>query len=196
MGIRDAYRYAARTATRADGSPIGVTRTRVFRTADGVAHVYVATASGPVTEDDLPFVAAAVEHATPLGFTTVTHAASSRAINVAYSAAAYDSSGLTAAQLESAILRSVAQAITAMPIGGNVLDDGIGRLYLNTLRGAVLTPTDSAGKRLPIIEVVIDTPSNDVVLGLGDVVVLGNVVGVVNLFPASLAGIVPDVAAA
>jgi phage-related baseplate assembly protein len=65
-GARDAYNFIARSATRADGSPIGITRVRTIPDGIGGVDVYLATPSGGVTGTsgdpltDLGAVAAAI----------------------------------------------------------------------------------------------------------------------------------------
>ena len=75
-GPSDAYRYFARTAVRADGTAIGVTRIKVTPNGTGGVDVLVATATGGVTgtqgnpATDLGAVFANVEaNAVPLGVT-------------------------------------------------------------------------------------------------------------------------------
>src|SRR5262249_36462305 len=75
-----AYRYWAKTAKRADGSPVGVTRVRLMPPpGDGSMQMYVASATGPVSGNandpstDLGAVNKAIqENAVPYGHGPVT----------------------------------------------------------------------------------------------------------------------------
>jgi phage-related baseplate assembly protein len=176
MGPWDAYAYAARTATRADGSLIGVTRVRVAKgTGNGVLSIYVATPTGGVTgtvgnlDTDLGVIDEAIQQrAAPLAVTANVASTQAVAINVAYRLWLYNTSGLTAAQIEEAIAARLVAFMSAQPIGGNVAG-AEGMLYVDALRTAI-------GSAVPqIFHVTLSEPAEDVVLAISAVPVLGSV---------------------
>lgn len=172
-GPWDAYAYFSRTAQRADGSTIGVTRVRVTR--DGFGHVdtYVATATGGVTGDvndpstDLGAIDLAIQkNAAPLAVTARTHSAVPLTIPVAYTAWLYNTSGKTPAQIAQAIADKLAAFFSTQPIGGNLITPP-GKIYVDAIRTVI-------GSALPeIFHVVVSAPAADVDLAITEVPVLG-----------------------
>lgn len=177
MGPWDAYAYAARTATRADGSVIGVTRVRVAKgTGNGILSIYVATPTGGVTgtagnpNTDLGVIDEAIQQrAAPLAVTANVQSTQSVAIDVSYRLWLYNTSGLTTDEIEDAIAERLVAFMSAQPIGGNVAGAGPGKLYLDALRTAI-------GSAVPqIFHVTLTEPSADVQLAISAVPVLGSV---------------------
>lgn len=176
FGPWDAYSYAARSATRADGSPIGVTRVRVTRDGFGNVAVYVATASGAVTgavgdlATDLGAIDDAIQRkAAPLAVTAEAVSASPVTVAISYRVWLYNTSGLSEAQITSAIATRLASFMASQPIGGNIIGGAPGKLFVDAMRTVI-------GATLPqIFHVEITVPAADVVITIGQVGVLGTV---------------------
>lgn len=175
FGPWDAYSYAARNAVRGDASPIGVTRIRTTKDGYGNVVTYVATASGAVTgvADDLTTDLGCVDDAiqrkaAPLAVTATVVSATPVPIDVSYRLWMYNTSGLTLAQIETAIALKLATFLAGQPVGGNVISGGPGTVYLDAMRTAIAA--------LPqVFHVEIVTPAADVLLSDADVPVLGTV---------------------
>jgi hypothetical protein len=181
MGPWDAYAYAARNAVRPDGTNVGVTRIRQHKDGAGGVTTWVTTASGPVTGDaddpstDLGIVNEAIQTlAVPLGFTALVAAASPYVLAVTYEVWAYNTSGLTDAQLRTAIGSALSAFATAQPIGGNVIELQPGKVFRNALIAAI------ASARPEIFRVEITDPADDAELAIFEVLTLGLLTGTVH----------------
>jgi phage-related baseplate assembly protein len=176
FGPWDAYAYAARTATRADGTLIGITRVRTVKDGAGNVDTYVATATGAVTgtignlATDLGVVDEAIQRrAAPLAVTANVASASTVAIPVSYRVWMYNTSGLTQAEIESAISARLVTFMMGQPIGGNVVGSDAGKVFADAIRTAI-------GAALPqIFHVIVTLPAADVALSISQVPVLGTV---------------------
>jgi len=171
MGPWDAYSYAARTTTRADGSNVGVTRVRITKTVYGQVTVYVAKSAGGVTDSgDLALVDDAVQRrAAPLAVTATVVSATEVGVPVTYEAWAYESSH-TPAEIEAAIETALARFIASQPIGGNVIGSASGKVFVSSLRAAIASALSE------IFYVEVSAPAADVTLAADQVAVLGVVV--------------------
>ena len=170
-GPRDAYAFVVRSATRADGSPIGVTRVRIANDGAGRVDLYVANASGPVDFADLPYIDDAVQQqAAPLAVTATTHTADQVTINVSGQVYCYNDSGLSDAQIQAACTASLTDFFSSSPIGGDRIGND-GRIY----RDALIAALSPARTGAPIFHVNLVTPGSDVGLGVSEVAVLGTV---------------------
>lgn len=176
FGPWDAYTYAAKRATRADGSLVGVTRVRTVKDGMGGITVYVATSSGEVTgtaadpSTDLGAVEEAIQRrAAPLTITADTESATPVIVPVTYSAWTYNTSGLTETQIKDAIAARLLTFISEQPIGGNKVGMSPGYIYRDAIAAVI-------GSALPqIFHVVITWPAADVALTVSQVAVLGTV---------------------
>jgi phage-related baseplate assembly protein len=176
FGPWDAYSSAVRGAKRTDGSRIGVTRVRTVKDGYGGLTVYVATASGAVTgtvgdvESDLGAVDEAIQQwAAPLTVTANTASTTPVSVPVTYRVWMYNTSGLTQAAIAETIRVRLIDFMTAQPIGGNLIGNDPGKLFVDALRTAI-------GSALPeIFHVEVTAPAADVVLTIGQVPVLGAV---------------------
>lgn len=175
MGPWDAYTYAARMATRADGSRVGVSRVRTVPDGAGGVTVYVATASGGVggtagdVGTDLGAIDEAIaQRAEPLAVTAVAASAAVVAVPVTYKAWILNTSGLTETQIRETIEDALVAWFAVQPIGGHRA--GVtGRLYHDAIRTVI-------GASIPqIFHVEITAPAGDVVLAASEVAVLGAV---------------------
>jgi uncharacterized phage protein gp47/JayE len=166
LGPWDAYSYAVRSAKRADESVLGVTRTRVSKDGFGNVYVYCATKSGGVVAGDLAIADEAVQRAAaPLAVTAHTLAAVEVPVPVQYELWMYNTSGRSEDQIKSAIELRLASFFAAQPIGGNVIDGGIGRVYLDALRAAIASTLPE------IFHCQVTAPTADVVLLVSQVAV-------------------------
>lgn len=178
-GPPDAYGFVARSATRADGSLIGVTRVRALPDGAGGIDVYVADASGPISgaigdlTTDLGQIDDQLQRlATPLCVACRTHSATAVAVPMTYAIWLYNNSGLTSTGISDAIAAEVTAYFAAVPIGGNRIDGLPGAVYLTELN-AIVGRARANGVQLPIVRVVPTLPAADVTFGNGEIPVLG-----------------------
>jgi phage-related baseplate assembly protein len=156
-GPPDAYGFVCRSAVRADGSPIGITRIALTKDGFGGVDVYVAGPSGPIEPTDLDVVRDAVlAKAAPQGVTARVHNATAVTVHVGGVAYSYDPS-LTADVVSGRLTAFFA----AQPIGGNKVGS-LGAIYQSAIIAAI-------GKTARVDLV---TPSADVQLGANQVAVL------------------------
>ena len=181
LGPWDAYAYAARSAKRPDGSTLGVTRIRQHKDGAGGVTTWVATASGPVTgaaddpSTDLGAVHAAIlRSSVPECVTATTSSAAPRVLAVTYQAWAHEGSGLTDAQIESAIGAKLSAFASAQPIGANVIELQPGKVFRSALIAAI------ASARPEIFRVELEAPDADVELAIFEVPTLGAVNGTIH----------------
>lgn len=188
-GPRDAYSFVARSAVRADGTAIGVTRVRTVADGSGGVTVYVATATGGVTgtqgnpATDLGAIAAAIwESVEPLAVTATISSAVATSVPVTYELWVSDTIGLTADQIETAIEAALLSFIATHPIGGYWLaGEVVGRVYQSAIETAIGAAV--AGRQVRI-EVTI--PAADVDLAENAAPVLGAINGTVHLVAGAI----------
>lgn len=180
-GPSDTYTHFARLATRADGTAIGVTRTRVVPALDLSLDVYLATADGGVdgTQDDASTDLGAVHdlfqrNCVPIPITERTHSATPAPQDVVYSAWCYNTRGLTQAQIETAIAEALAVAIPLKPIGGDVVEPDPGKLYHEWFQGIILGASVD-GIPVGVFRADVTTPAGDVTLSSLDAPTIGTV---------------------
>ena len=178
-GPRDAYSYFARSAKRADGSSIGVTRTKVIPDGFGTVNVFVATATGTVTGDpddpntDLGAIADAIhEWAEPIAVTPVIQSAVPVSIAVTYELWVRNSGGLTDAMLADRIAAALVAFMSEQPIGGDLIpSETTGRVYLSAIEAAI----DGAVPDGTLVRRVVTLPTAAVDLAANAAPVLGTV---------------------
>lgn len=177
-GPADAYAHFARNSTRAaDGTSIGVSRVRTTNDAAGNVYVYVATASGAVpgtignTSTDLGKVDDDIQrNAVPLGITAHVASATPVAVPITYELWAYNTVGMSAAQLASAINAALDQFFAKQPIGGNVIDFSGGHVFRSEIISVI------SNVRPEIFRVDLTSPAVDVSLASNEVPTLGALV--------------------
>lgn len=181
-GPPDAYRYVATTATRLDGSAIGVNRVRSKPDGVGGLDVYLATAAGAVTgtigntATDLGRVDDLLQTlATPLCVTLRTHSGTPSTVNVTCSVWMYNSVELTDAAVTDAINRALSDWFAARPIGGDFPSGPPGYVYRSALIAAISGAVTLTGVKLPIFRVDLAAPAADVAMGFSDIPTLGTV---------------------
>jgi phage-related baseplate assembly protein len=190
-GPKDAYGYAARSAKRADGTNIGVTRVAPKRLPNGVMSVYVAGAAGPISgsvsdpNSDLGRVNEAIQRAAPLGITVNTYTVSTSTVDVSFKVWLYNTTSMSRIDIHNQISSSLQSFIAAQPIGGNVIAPDVGKVFLSGVETAIAQATDLSGAKLPLFKVEVLAPSADVPLALDAVAVLGDVASVVNIVPVT-----------
>lgn len=183
-GPRDAYNYFAKTATKPDGTNVGVTRTAVT-SGNGSVQVYVASASGDVTGSidpygngsDLDLVNRAIqENVVPTGLTaTVT---SATPLPIAVTATVYLAKGSTldSGQATTLVQSKLIEYFRQIPIGGYNRGLG-GKVFREALTGQIFQASPQ------FIEVTLVAPATDVDLDAFEVATLDvvNVTAVANI---------------
>lgn len=164
-GPRDAYVFVAKSAVRASGERIGVTRVRTIPDGIGGVDVYVARADGTVSGDandpatDLGAVAAAIHtQVEPLAITPRVQGAALLPVAVTYQLWVRDTSGLTNPQIETAVSERLTEFFATQPIGGHVIPgETTGRVYVSAIAAVI-------GATLPgrEVRVSVTSPAADV----------------------------------
>lgn len=162
-GAADAYRYVATSATRADGSSIGVTRVTTVPDGLGGVDVYLATASGTVpgtagdTGTDLGAVADAIwRQCEPLAVDARVQSATAANVSIVY-ALWVRGAGISDGELEALVSDALAEHLAAVPIGGDVIDTwrGVDR---SSLEAAIADAVPGTVVRLDVTTPVADVP--------------------------------------
>lgn len=178
MGPWDAYTYAVRSATRPDGTNLGITRTRIAKDGYGNVEVYVATASGEVPPEDVAIANEAVQrNAEPLCVNAVAYTAEQVETAVTYELWMYNTSGHTDDQIKATIADDLTAWFTLQPIGGNVIAGNPGKIYADKIRAVIGDSFDE------IFHVVLTLPPGDVPLELWEVATLGPLLGTIHQEP-------------
>lgn len=162
-GPSAAYVYFAKTATRADGTPIGVTRVQVIAdSSTGLVTVWVADASGAIAGGDVTYVNTAVQqNAVPLGINAAVVNATE--VNVQVVATVYARAPVpTADQIVTELVNFFGQLPIAAPTAWNYI-------YLDEITGAIWRAFPS------VTHVVLTLPAATVALAAGRVPVCTSV---------------------
>jgi len=171
-GPQDAYNYFAITAVRASGETVGITRTNVVQ-GNGTNIVYVATASGAVTGDELdPLTDLGAVHlniqtnCVPTGIAEVTVSATNLSISVTGVVWRARGSTTSDAAIQQAITTQLTSYLAAAPIGGYNIGAG-GRIFVDALIGQIF-------QALPgqIVQCTLSVPAADVPVASNEVPVL------------------------
>jgi uncharacterized phage protein gp47/JayE len=180
-GPQDAYAYVAKSAKRADGTPIGVTRVNAKRDGVGGIDVYVASDIGaiPGTVGNLATDLGVVDEemqrkSTPLTVTLRTHAATAVPVDVLGGVWIFASAGYTVDQVRAAVQGELIEFFRTAPIGGfsggyiyrDAILAVIGRARVNAL--------DPKSPRLGIFRVEIPVPAANIPLSPDEFPVLGS----------------------
>lgn len=174
-GPKEAYSFVARSPEL--GGTSAVTRVRTYADSEtGIVAVYLAGPSGAVSAADRTQVEAAIiKWATPLCITPQVLSAANHTIAPTYQVWVYKSVNLTAAEVQSAILTALEDAIAARPIGGDVIAPAAGYIYASLLESAIRNAFPTK-----IFRVVVSSPG-DTALSANEVAVLGTVTATVTL---------------
>jgi len=181
-GPRDAYSFVAtggadrlngtKSGTRADGTAIGVNRTRVVND-DGVVSVYIATPSGAVAASDVAIIDDDVQQlCTPIGVTSDVISATPIAIDVTYEIWLYDTLSLDDDTVADAVSDELTAFIAAEQIGGNIIDANPGKVFVSAIEAAI-GRTHYGETHLRIFRVSVTEPAADVELLASHVPTLG-----------------------
>jgi uncharacterized phage protein gp47/JayE len=179
MGPWDAYGSALRNAKRADGSSLGITRTRINKDGFGGVFVYCANASGPVPgtvgdlTSDLGIADEAIQQwAAPLAVTAHTISATAVPIAVTYEVWMYNTSGRTPTEVEQLIsdrLSLPTGFFPTQPLGGNVIGGSPGKVFVDAIRAAIASVLPQ------IFHVVVTLPASDTTLAVSEVPTAGTI---------------------
>jgi len=138
-GPASAYEYIAKSAVRADGTPIGITR--VFpmpATGDGTVDVYLATVSGAVPAEDVAVVQADFDAlVTPYGFYATAISATNLNVSVPCTVWVPATIGVSEEAAQLAVKAALEIYVTSVPIGGVVIPPDTGKVYWRALLGVV-----------------------------------------------------------
>lgn len=176
-GPPDAYRYAATSARRADGTPIGVTRVETIPDGYGNVDVYVATPTGAVSGDagdpdtDLGAVAAAIKtQAEPIAVTAIVESATPEPISVVAEVWVRRASQ-TNTQIEEQIEAFLMDWISTLRIGGQRIPPSTqGYVYQSAVEAAIAQALDA-----PPVRVTVSSPASDVALAVNEAAALSGV---------------------
>lgn len=176
-GPADAYVYFAKTATRANGTYIGVSRVRVLPAiGDNTVQMVVFGANAPIsgstgdTSTDLGRVYQFVnKNATPLGVTLTISSATPYVVNLSGTVWIRASAGLTDDQVRALVNAKLAKWVSTRAIGGDVDSDTSTSGYLDheTIRGVMQSGHED------IYKTALTAPSSTVTLTATQVPVLG-----------------------
>lgn len=162
-GAPDAYAFVARSAVRADGSSIGVSRVRTVPDGVGGIDLYVATPSGGVSGSvgpsvgDLGVIDDAIQARTvPRAVTNRTHSATTLAIGTTYELWIPSTNTQTDAQILAAVDAALLAFISSRDIGGDMIGGGfVFKTALEDVVGAVVVGTKKRAVTVPAADVAI-----------------------------------------
>lgn len=119
-GPRGAYAYAVRVATRLDGSPVNVNRSRISPSSStGIVNIHVAAPSGAPLPDDLTAIAKSVEaRARPDTVTAAVFAATEVPIARSLTVWAQRADGVSEADIKALVETAFVVAGPLYPVGG------------------------------------------------------------------------------
>ncbi len=174
-GPKGIYSYVARNPELSGTT--SVTRVREYGESDtGDVTVYLASASGGVTEPDRALVEAGIlRWATPLCITPTVLAATNVLVAVTYELWVYKSVNKTAEEVEDEVGAALETMFATRPIGGDVISPAAGKLYKTMIESTI------RGVYAQAFRVSVTTPSIDTALTEGQVAALGTVTATIHL---------------
>lgn len=174
-GPKDAYAFIAKSAKRADGSSIGVTRVKSIADGSGNVTVYVADADGVVTgtagdiNTDLGRVHDAIQkNCVPLGVTETTASAVAKSIAVTYEIWLKNTTGLTDVQIRDAIALALTNFLATAPINGWVITPDPGKVYVSKISAEIADVF-----KAETLRVSVTVPAADVAILVNEAPVIG-----------------------
>jgi phage-related baseplate assembly protein len=175
-GAAGAYAYVATTATRTDGTAIGVNRVRVSEpSSTGLVTVTMADPDGTVEGEDVTTIDGLIQsQVVPIGVTATVQSATAKAIEVTYELWIYTTAGLTNAEVESLVQDALVDWMSEQPIGGNVIPPEDGKIFVHAIRSVIMSVSPY------IINATVTLPAADVTLAATEVPILGAVTPNVN----------------
>lgn len=185
-GPADAYSYRAKKAVRADGSSIGVTRTRTVADGMGGVTLYVADADGSLVAGDVDILQALIESSVaPLAVTPTVVEASPVVFDITYELWLRDVSGFTTSTVEELVEERLFAWAAVQPIGGHrKTGETQGRLYVDAIESVIggTRPTTET------IDVEVTVPAAALDLAPDEVAVIGLITGTVHLSTGGVIG--------
>lgn len=185
-GPSDAYSFVAKGAKRADGTAIGVTRTRTAADGMGGVTLYVADADGPLGAGDVDVLQALIEESVaPLAITPTVVEATAVPFDVTYELWLRDVAGLTTLAVEELVEARLEAWTAVQPIGGHrKTGETQGRLYVDAIEAVI----GSARPSSETIDVVVTVPAAALDLDPDEVAVLNTISGTVHLSTGGVIG--------
>jgi hypothetical protein len=178
-GPVDAIQYVARSATRTDGTAIGVTRVRVVEDIPsmGDVEVYLADADGTVATEDVERIDDLLRTLViPSGVNYLdTNSATEVTVNIVHTSRFKESDGISEEEREALVEEALAEMFESHPIGGYVEAGPDGVMYRGEIATTIGNIQGEENGARPIKSVTVSTPSGDVTLTPGQVAVLGTV---------------------
>lgn len=171
-GTEGAYQYVAASAVREDGTPIGVTRTKVTAdTMTGFVTVLVATASGAVTGStgtpgtDLYIVNEDIQtQAVPACVTATVDSATTLSIDIDAIVNMLPGATQTEAEIEDNISAALVSYFSSVDIGGVI---GYGAVPISAIISAIFNANTQTA------DVQMNDPTVDVTIAADEVPILG-----------------------
>lgn len=178
-GPTAAIEYVARSATRTDGTSIGVTRVQVVEDQDdmGDVAVYLADADGAVAEDDAERIDLLLRRLViPTGVNYLgAEPATPVTVDITYTARYKASAGFSTDELESMVTGALSSLFESYPIGGYIETPPNGSMYVGELEATIASVTSEESGERPIRSATVSLPAADVELEPGEVAVLGEI---------------------
>jgi hypothetical protein len=183
MGSKDAYRYVATSATRGDGTAIGITKVAVISDGTtGDVQVYLADADGAPDPADVTIIDALLEETVvPHGINWLGAAGATEVtVDIEGTIVVRDADGLSDDDIlddETGIVPAALDELQAeWPIGGYIIPPvPTGVLPIDEIRARIsqaqALPTDPR----PIIRVTLTSPAADVSLAEDEVFKVGDI---------------------
>jgi hypothetical protein len=139
-GPRNAYVWAAKSATLIDGTPVNINRVEVSSSSStGVVNVWIASPSGSPSADDLQAVRDFIEaNVRPEAVTVIVSPITPVAYSPAITVWANAQAGVSAAVIQTAAANALTAFIASYPISGlKKPPSGQGYLYASRVDGAI-----------------------------------------------------------
>jgi uncharacterized phage protein gp47/JayE len=178
-GPVDAIEFVARSATRTDGTAIGVTRVQVVEDIPsmGDVEVHVADADGTVTPEDVDRIDDLLRTlVVPSGVNYLgTNSATEITVDVTHTSRYKASDGISEEEREALVEEALADMFASHPIGGYVETPPNGVMYRSEIATTIGSIQGEESGARPIKSVTVSLPATDVELEPGEVAVLGAV---------------------
>jgi uncharacterized phage protein gp47/JayE len=168
-GIKNAYEYYAKSAKRADGTPVGVTRVLVATPlGDGTVDVYIAGVNGALSSTDVAYVQADFDkYVTPYGFSATAISAVNLSVSAPASIWIPSSLGLDTASAQKAVHDALRDYVQSLPIGGVIISPATGKVYWRALLSVVASAIPGTLKAQLVTEADINVATNRVPVWVG-----------------------------
>lgn len=176
-GPVDAIAFVARSATRTDGSAIGVTRVQVVEDSPsmGDVAVYLADADGTVDSGDVTTIDGLLRTlVVPTGVNYLgTNSATTVTVAITFTARYKSSVGFSQSELLTMVTAALTEMFATHPIGGYIESGPNGVMYRNEIVATIAGVRGEESTERPIKSVTVSLPAGDVTLTPGQVATLG-----------------------